>query len=192
MARRTPLRLSLNKKRKNGLRRLRQSAIANGWVGQRNLPASLSQDRTWTSRFIRPPSFSHCWLCFIQELLSFPIDPQTKRNDPAPSLHSHYRNFVTTTSWPAPVLRIGTLTLMVSATWISSLTSERQVPAFPYKSLDQIHVTSTPDTVHPVIRLPMNLSGSTLQPPILMSNLAFTTLHQCFSFIRLFDRYLPT
>jgi hypothetical protein len=105
------------------------------------------------------PIIQPYWLCFIQKLLPFPVGFQIKRDDPVPLLHFHYRNFVTTTDWPAPVLRIGTLILMDSATWISPLTSERQVPAFPYKSLDQIHVTFTPDTAHPVIRFPMNLSG---------------------------------
>ena len=111
------------------------------------------------------PIIQPYWLCFIQKLLPFSVDSQIKRDDPAPLLHFHYRNFVTTTSWPAPVLRIGTLILMDSATWISSLTSERQVPAFPYKSLNQIHVTFTPDTVHPVIRFPMNLSGEVRTAP---------------------------
>lgn len=128
------------------------------WVGRRNFPTSPLQDRTWTSRFIRPSSSSRYWLCFIQKLLPFPVDFQTKRDDPNPLLYFHYRNFITTTSWSAPVFRIGTLILVVSATWISPVTSERQVPAFPYKSLNQVHVTFTPNTAHPVIRFPMNLS----------------------------------
>ncbi len=142
----------------------------------------MSSGRTRVSRPVEPPRqplaepyvnlsihtapiIQPHWLCFIQELLSFPIGSQIKRDDPAPLLHFHYRNFVTTTNWSAPVLRIGTLILMDSATWISPLTSERQVPAFPYKSLDQIHVTFTPDTAHPVIRSPMNLSGEVRTAP---------------------------
>jgi hypothetical protein len=54
---------------------------------------------------------------------------------------------------------------MDSATWVSPLTSERQVPALPYKSLKQVHVTFTPDTIHPVIRFPVNLSGEVRTAP---------------------------
>ena len=43
---------------------------------------------------------SHFWLTF------------PKPDDTAPSLHSHYRSFITTTNCSAPVLRIGTLILM--------------------------------------------------------------------------------
>ncbi|MDO9581128.1 MAG: hypothetical protein Q7J06_11295, partial [Bacteroidales bacterium] len=41
------------------------------------------------------------------------VDQTIRPDDPTPSLHSHYRNFNTTTSWSAPVPRIGTLILVV-------------------------------------------------------------------------------
>jgi hypothetical protein len=41
------------------------------------------------------------------------IDPDA--SDPPPSLHPHYRDFITTTEQSAPVRRIGTFSLTVSA-----------------------------------------------------------------------------
>jgi len=41
----------------------------------------------------------------------------------APSLHIHYKRFLTTTNSSAPVLRLGTLTLINSVIWISPLIS---------------------------------------------------------------------
>jgi len=40
------------------------------------------------------------------------VDQIIKPINAAPSLHTHYRCFLTTTSCSAPVLRIGTLTLV--------------------------------------------------------------------------------
>jgi hypothetical protein len=40
------------------------------------------------------------------------VDHSIRPVNPAPSLHPHYRDFFTITSWSAPVPRIGTLTLM--------------------------------------------------------------------------------
>ena len=47
-----------------------------------------------------PKGSSHLWLA-----------GQSEPDEPAPSLRSHYRTFITTTSWSAPVPRIGTQTL---------------------------------------------------------------------------------
>jgi hypothetical protein len=52
----------------------------------------------------------------ISWLLPSLVDQTIRPDDPTPSLHSHYRNFNTTTSWSAPVPRIGTLILVVSST----------------------------------------------------------------------------
>ena len=51
-------------------------------------------------------------LCLNHELLPFRVDPQARLNDVAPSLHVHYKRFITTTSNSAPVSRIGTLILI--------------------------------------------------------------------------------
>jgi hypothetical protein len=42
------------------------------------------------------------------------VDHLLKLIDATPSLHLHYRDFITTTSCSAPVLRIGTLILVES------------------------------------------------------------------------------
>ena len=51
-------------------------------------------------------------LCLTPWLLPSLVDQTVRPDDPTPSLHLHYRDFYTTTSWSAPVPRIGTLTLM--------------------------------------------------------------------------------
>ncbi len=66
---------------------------------------------------------------------------------------------------------IGTLILVVLATWISPLTSWRLVPAVPCRSPDQNHAISTPDTTHPITRSPVSLSQGIKWPLVLMSNL---------------------
>src|SRR5215472_9060420 len=62
--------------------------------------------------------------------LPSPVDPRPERNNAAPSLQLHYRTFITTTSCPAPVPRIGTLVLMGPPIWTSPFASRRQVPTF--------------------------------------------------------------
>jgi len=87
-------------------------------VARGNLTPRPSQIRTWTSRFIRLLSAMH--------LTPFSIKPTQKevsssqflvgwvflRADSSPSLHLHYRDFITTTGWSAPVPCLGTLTLV--------------------------------------------------------------------------------
>lgn len=55
---------------------------------------------------------------------------------------------------------LSTLILTVCLAWISPLTSRRLVPTVPYESLDQTHATCMPDTIYPIIRLPVDLSWS--------------------------------
>jgi len=69
------------------------------------------------------------WLCFTQKtppitgwssnkagllkrLLPLLVGPPIKLDNAAPSLQSHYRTFITTTGYSAPVPCLGTLTLM--------------------------------------------------------------------------------
>ena len=49
--------------------------------------------------------------CFSHRFLPSLVDQSLKPDEPTPSLHPHYRDFITTTSWSAPVPRIGTLVL---------------------------------------------------------------------------------
>ncbi len=53
-------------------------------------------------------------LYFSQRFLPSLVDQILKPDEPTPSLHLHYRDFITTTSWSAPVPRIGTLMLVGS------------------------------------------------------------------------------
>jgi len=85
-------------------------------VAQGNLTPTLPQIRTWQSPVIRLLSSSR-WLknrrpCFTHWFLPFLVDQKVKPDDVAPSLQPHYRAFFTTTSYSAPVLRIGTLILV--------------------------------------------------------------------------------
>jgi hypothetical protein len=60
-------------------------------------PSSLSQNRTWNSRFIRLVLFL-LKNRVINSSLSVGWVP-VNRNNPSPSLHSHYRNFITNMAW---------------------------------------------------------------------------------------------
>ena len=53
-------------------------------------------------------------LYFSQRFLPSLVDQILKPDEPTPSLYLHYRDFITTTSWSAPVPRIGTLMLVGS------------------------------------------------------------------------------
>jgi hypothetical protein len=101
-------------------------------VAQGNFTPRPSQIRTWTSPLIRLLSShrSSQRPCLTSWLLPLLVDQTVRPDDPIPSLHLHYRDFNTTTSWSAPVLRIGTLTLVGPPIWVSPLSSERQVPTF--------------------------------------------------------------
>ena len=69
-------------------------------------------------------------LCLVRGLLPLPVGPRTRLNNAAPSVRLHYRALIPTRSHSVPVLRIGTLVLVVCATWMSPLASERQVLTF--------------------------------------------------------------
>jgi len=68
-------------------------------------PLSLSQNRTWTSRFIRllTPIPKDLQLLERSSLIqnSNRLAIKQSLGASAPSLHSHYRNFNTTTNWSA-------------------------------------------------------------------------------------------
>ncbi len=76
-------------------------------------PQALTEPDVTVSRhpaLIIPSQLSET--CFTAWLLPSLVDQKVKPDDPTPSLHPHYRDFNATASWSAPVLRIGTLTLM--------------------------------------------------------------------------------
>src|SRR6266567_9569221 len=83
------------------------------------------------------------------------VDHQTNQDNPPPSLQPHYRAFTATTGRSAPLPRIGTLPLAVSAAWGSPLRRPRQHTTghieargshVPHRSLNRARATFTPDT----------------------------------------------
>ena len=74
----------------------------------------------------------------------------------APSLHFHYRNFITTTSWSAPVPCIGTLT-----GWTPHISFSLYIRTtgshVPYQSLFWIHAIPMPTAISPVLRFTSKL-----------------------------------
>ena len=95
----------------------------------------------------------------LNRLLPIPVDHSVKPDDAAPSLHPHYRDFITTTGCSAPVPRIGTLTL-VGPPLGFSLNIGTTGSHVPHKSLDQVHATFMPGAAQAVNRFPLSLSWS--------------------------------
>jgi hypothetical protein len=86
--------------------------------------------------------------------LPSPVDPRPELNNAAPSLQLHYRTFITTTSCPAPVPRIGTLVLMGATHLDFSLRIGATGSHVPCKSPVQSHppscrMPSGPKSGHP-------------------------------------------
>src|SRR5664279_5331214 len=109
---------------------------------------------------------------------------QQLTNEPAPSLHSDYRSFITTTSRSAGAHRIGTQRLTVSAArrapsrhqQPSQATGSRistRLPTFPVAAADQARAAFTPDTTWPVNGFPPDSSREYAQTSVLMSSLIF-------------------
>src|ERR1700674_4880232 len=51
----------------------------------------------------------HLLLRLAHRFVPIRVDRRVRQTCPAPSLQHHYSTFVTTTNWPAPVPRFGTL-----------------------------------------------------------------------------------
>ena len=118
---------------------------------------------------------------------SWPIRKADRSNPFAPS---PLRDFFTTTGWSAPVLRIGTLTL-VGPPLEFLLTIEATGSQVPCKSLDQVHATFTPEATWAVSR---SLPNSILNPIKKLSvdlTSIFSMPHQWFAIARLPDPHLP-
>jgi hypothetical protein len=89
-------------------------------------------------RTVREPLDSHGSRCsaaderlgHAPELLPLPVGSRSWLSNAVPSVQFHYRPFNPTTDRSAPVPRIGTLVLAVSAAWTSPFTSGRQVLTF--------------------------------------------------------------
>ena len=158
------------------------SISVHGRVAQRNLPAGLTQIRTWTSRFIRLLLTSHSqihhkWHCINHQVIPFPVVQQSSPVNVAPSLQRHYSTFITTTNNSAPVLHIGTLPITVLTAFSSPLTLQRQVPTF--RTIAQIRITLPP------YRMPCGPSTGAVHTylgdkrnPQFWHHLAFSIRHQ--------------
>jgi len=106
---------------------------------------------------------------------------QTTLDGPAPSLHPHYRGFITTTNRSASTPRVGTQHLAVSAAWCSSSYHPKPagggigtcLPTFHAAAADQDRVAFMPDTVRPVNGHPPDSSRDKAYAPVSMSHIGF-------------------
>ena len=85
-------------------------------------------------------------------LLLFPVGPRPRLNNAAPSVQSHYRTFILTTSCSASVLRIGTPALADLAACDLSLGIGTTGSHVPYKSLARLRATYMPDAAWAAFR----------------------------------------
>src|SRR5271163_720820 len=102
-----------------------------------------------TSRFGMSNGFA-----LSTELLPLSVGSGPRLNNAVPSVQSHYRTFNPTTNCSAPVPRIGTLVLVVFATWTSPFASGRQVLTF--------HTRAWSGFAPPTCRMPL---GQASGPP---------------------------
>ena len=130
-------------------------------------PQALTDPDVTVSRhpalIIKPP-YKFQRFCLTPWLLPSLVDQTIRPDDPTPSLHLHYRDFNTNTGWSAPVLRIGTLTLMGSSHLNFSLSIEATGSHVPHKSLAQVHAIFMPDAAPAVSRFLLDLSWSSVSP----------------------------
>jgi len=77
-----------------------------------------------------------------------------------------------------------------ASTWISPLTSERQIPTFHTKSLNQVHATFMPDAIEAVSRMSPRLILTSSMPPVLTSTNYISTPHQWLTCAHLSDSHL--
>jgi hypothetical protein len=109
-------------------------------------------------------------------------------NEPAPSLHSDYRSFITITSRSASaaasVLNASQFLLLDALPLATSDPSQAtgshigtRLPTFPVVAADQARAAFTPDTTWPVNGFPPDSSRRYTQTSVLMSSLVF----RCFA-----------
>jgi len=93
--------------------------------GRDSLPSSGSyHPAAVSSNVALPLGSSHFWLT-----------KQVRPDDPTPSLHPHYRDFNTTTSWSGPLCPAHRYSHPRGSPplWVSPLPSGRQVPTFTHE-----------------------------------------------------------
>ena len=91
----------------------------------------------------------------------------------APSLHFHYRNFITTTGCSAPVTRIGTFVLAGPPLGVFPFRHRATGSQVLSRSLCHVHASSVPATAWTVNRFPPDLSRASDSLPVLMTSLRF-------------------
>ena len=108
-------------------------------------------------RCVPPMASQENGLALSTGFLPSPVDPRPELNNAAPSLQLHYRTFITTTSCPAPVPRIGTPILAGASRLDRSLRIGATGSHGPCKSPVQVHAAFMPDAVWAAIRTPPRL-----------------------------------
>lgn len=73
------------------------------------------------------------------------VAPIALLDDDAPSIQSHYRTFFSTANVPAPMFRIGTLTVAKAICLSFSLVIGTTGSCFPHSSPDQARAALMPD-----------------------------------------------
>ena len=90
----------------------------------------------------------------ICRLLPRGVDLQTTLNCPAPSLRPHYRALTATTGRSAPVPRIGTLALAVSAACGSPSRGQQRRPSLSGRQVLLFHASACDELTPPIHRAP--------------------------------------
>ena len=90
----------------------------------------------------------------ICRLLPRTVDPKTALNCPAPPLRPHYRTLTATTSRSAPVPRIGTLALAVSAACGSPSRGQKPRPSLSRRQVLLFHASACDELTPPIHRAP--------------------------------------
>ena len=120
-------------------------------------------------------------------------------DEPAPSLHPHYRRFTATTSRSASAPRIGTQHLTVSAARRAPSHPPRlsaagsigtRLPTFRAAAADRARAAFMPDTTWPISGHPPGSSRRQLERPGFDVILLVSTRHQRFAHARLPDPHL--
>ena len=104
----------------------------------------------------------------ICRLLPRTVDLQTTLNCPAPSLRPHYRALTATTGRSAPVPRIGTLALAVSAACGSPSRGQKPRPSLSGRQVLLFHASACDELTPPIHRTqpgPHTASSPTEDPP---------------------------
>ena len=151
-----------------------------GSVSESSSPGEFHPQALRTGRESLPSSGSYhpvalLWQPFlISWLLPSLVDQKARSDDPTPSLHPHYRNFNTTTSWSAPMPRIGTLILVVPPLEFLPYHRDDRFPRStpePGSGSRRLYAGCRPSSK----QVPLGLILEYRKPPVLTSSIHFDT-----------------